>query len=82
MPKSRTRKKAQYTAPQQKAPARVGNPAWFVPTFVALLVIGLVWIVVTYLTSFGWPIPGIGAWNLAVGFAFALVALGMTTRWQ
>lgn len=82
MPKSRTRKKSQYTAPQEKSVARIGNPVWFVPVVISLLVIALAWIVVTYLTSFAYPIPAIGAWNLAVGFGFALVGLGMLTRWQ
>lgn len=82
MPKSRTRKKAGYTAPPTKSPAKVGNPSWFVPVLVTLLVLALVWIVVTYLTSFNWPIPKIGAWNLAVGFAFGLAGLGMATRWR
>ena len=82
MPKSRTRKKAHYTAPQEKSVAKIGNPSWFVPVLVALLVIGLAWIVVTYLTSFSYPVPAIGAWNLAIGFGFALVGLGMATRWR
>ncbi|MEV7974180.1 cell division protein CrgA [Cellulomonas sp. NPDC089187] len=82
MPKSRTRKKAHYTAPQEKAVAKIGNPSWFIPVMVGLLVFGLAWIVVTYLTGFNYPIPSIGAWNLAVGFAFPLVSLGMATRWR
>jgi hypothetical protein len=82
VPKSRTRKKAQYIAPQEKSVAKVGNPTWFVPVVIGLLVVALIWIVVAYLTSFAFPIPSIGAWNLAVGFGFALVGLGMLTRWQ
>ena len=38
------------------------NPRWFVPLFCALMIIGLVWAVVYYLTS-DYPIPHIGAWN-------------------
>jgi VIT1/CCC1 family predicted Fe2+/Mn2+ transporter len=53
-----------------------------VPVLVASLVIGLVWIVVTYLTGFDFPIPGIRGWNLAIGFGFALFGLGMATRWK
>ncbi|GIG34809.1 cell division protein CrgA [Cellulomonas pakistanensis] len=82
MPKSRTRQKSHYTAPTERSTARVGNPTWFVPVLIGLLVAGLLWIVVTYLTNFDYPIPGIGSWNLAVGFAFALVGLGMATRWK
>ncbi len=82
MPKSRTRQKSHYTAPPERSGGPAVSPPWFVPVFVGLLIVGLVWIVVTYLTNFDFPIPGIGAWNLAVGFAFALVGMGMATRWK
>lgn len=82
MPKSKTRQKSHYTAPPGPSGGPAVNPPWFVPVLVALLVLGLVWIVVTYLTNFGYPIPGIGSWNLAIGFGFALVGLGMATRWK
>jgi hypothetical protein len=82
VPKSRTRQKSHYTAPQEKSAGPAVNPPWFLPVMIGLLVAGLLWIVVTYLTNFDLPIPGIGSWNLAVGFAFALVGLGMATRWR
>jgi len=82
VPKSRTRQKSHYTAPTERAAGPTVNPPWFVPVLVGLLVLGLVWIVVTYLTSFDYPIPGIDTWNLAIGFAFALGGLGMATRWK
>ncbi|WP_454050509.1 cell division protein CrgA [Cellulomonas sp. Marseille-Q8402] len=82
MPKSRTRQKSHYTAPQEGPTKPAVNAPWFLPVMLGLLVLGLLWIVVTYLTNFDLPIPGIGSWNLAVGFAFALVGLGMATRWR
>jgi hypothetical protein len=82
VPKSKQRQKQHYTAPQAKSAGPAVNPTWFVPVLVTLLVLGLVWIVVTYLTSFDYPIPGIRTWNLAIGFGFALVGLGMATRWK
>jgi hypothetical protein len=51
----------------------------------SLMVIGLAWIVVTYLTAQSghtYPIPGIGQWNLAAGFGLILIGFGMTTRWR
>ena len=48
------------------------NPRWFVPLFCALMIIGLVWAVVYYLTS-DYPIPHIGAWNLAIAFAIIMI---------
>jgi cobalamin biosynthesis Mg chelatase CobN len=57
------------------------NPRWFVPLFCALMIIGLVWAVVYYLTS-DYPIPHIGAWNLAIAFAIIMVGFIMTMWWR
>mgnify|MGYP003520904065 CR=1 FL=1 len=63
---------------------KAGNPAWLVPTMCALLIAGVLWVVVFYLTAsgLGLPIPGIGQWNIAIGFALMLGGLGLATRWQ
>ncbi len=82
MPKSRTRKTSHYTAPTEKAGPPAANAVWFVPVMVGLLVVGLAWIVATYLFSFDYPIPGIRSWNLVIGFGFAIAGLGMATRWR
>ena len=61
------------------------NPRWFVPLFVTLMVVGLIWIVVYYIASTRgnvFPIPGIGNWNLAVGFGILLVGFLMTMWWH
>ena len=59
------------------------NPRWVVPLFCALLSIGLIWAVVYYLSPNGtWPIPGIGAWNLAIAFAIIMVGFIMTMWWR
>lgn len=57
------------------------NPGWFVPLFCALMIIGLVWAVVYYLTR-DYPIPNIGAWNLAIAFAILMVGFLMTMWWR
>ena len=57
------------------------NPRWFVPLFCALMIIGLVWAVVYYLTS-DYTIPNIGAWNLAIAFAIIMVGFIMTMWWR
>ena len=56
------------------------NPRWFVPLFCALMIIGLIWAVVYYLTT-DYPIPHIGAWNLAIAFAIIMVGFIMTMWW-
>ena len=57
------------------------NPRWFVPLFCALMIIGLGWAVVYYLTS-DYPVPNIGAWNLAIAFAIIMVGFIMTMWWR
>ncbi|MGN8244366.1 cell division protein CrgA [Cellulomonas soli] len=82
MPESKSRKKASYTPPPGKAAAPKPNPVWFVPVMLGLMLLGLAWIVVTYLSSARYPVPGIEQWNLAIGFVLIIAGFGMTTRWR
>ncbi|MFT4231043.1 MAG: cell division protein CrgA [Microbacterium sp.] len=59
------------------------NPVWFKPIMIGFMLLGLVWVIVYYLGSnIGIPIPGIGAWNLVIGFGIAFIGFLMTTRWR
>ncbi len=58
------------------------NPVWFKPIMLGLMILGLLWVIVFYLSGSQWPIPGIGGWNLVVGFGIAFVGFLMTTRWR
>jgi len=83
MPTSRSRKKNQPTPPKPASGDKEElNPTWWVPVMVTLFIVGLVYIVVTYLSSSQYPLPGIGAWNLAVGFAVIMAGFIMTMRWR
>lgn len=82
MPESKKRKKSDLPRPEQAADAVTPSPRWWAPTMVTLMVLGLVWVVVTYLASGQYPIPGLDNWNLAVGFGIMLVGFIMTLRWR
>ncbi len=84
MPESRRRKKPASTSPATSAAPGVPapNPGWYAPVMVGLMVVGLIWIVVFYITQQQYPVPGIGLWNLGIGFAIAMVGFLMTTRWR
>ena len=84
MPESSRRKKPATAAPVTAGPAAAPkpNPQWYAPVMVGLMVIGLVWIVVFYLTQQAYPVPGIGLWNLGLGFIIAMAGFLMTTRWR
>lgn len=78
---SKKRDKDVYKAPRNLGKPKDQNPKWLVPTATGLLVLGLLWIVVYYVSAAKWPAP-IGDWNLAVGFAFMTGSMILFTRWK
>lgn len=90
MPKSKVRKK--NDAPVRSsaaAPARAlaPSPSWYPVVMGVVLLIGLAYLVVYYLTSSGTSphIPlmaGLHAWNFAIGFGVMLLGLIMAVRWR
>ena len=88
MPKSRVRKKAhekKINAPVEgleafDAPKE--SPKWLAPVMVANFIVGLLWIVIFYISQTSYPIPGIHAWNMVVGFAFIGAGFSLATRWR
>jgi hydrogenase-4 membrane subunit HyfE len=91
VPKSKVRKKPE-TALRSQAAAPVSralapSPSWYPIVMTVVLVIGLAYLVVYYLTSSGTSphIPlmaGMGSWNFAVGFGVMLLGLIMAVRWR
>lgn len=85
MPKSKVRKKTVYTPPTDIKPVvrKYKASPQFVPVCaVVLLVAGITWLVIYYLSSGQYPITALSVWNLAVGFAFLITALGVLTQWR
>lgn len=81
MPESKSRKKAAYTPPPPPAGPKQ-SATWWAPTMVALMVAGLAWVVVSYLSDYRYPIPAIGQWNLAAGFGLIMAGFLMTMKWR
>lgn len=91
MPKSKVRKKAAAPSRSQSlataSKALAPSPSWYPIVMAVVLVLGLAYLVVFYLTSQGTqphiPLMGdIGGWNFAVGFGIMLVGLVMAVRWR
>ncbi|MDT7700922.1 MAG: hypothetical protein QOJ30_3247 [Pseudonocardiales bacterium] len=57
------------------------NPIWFKPVMFGFMLLGLVWIVVYYISG-QFPIAGLGSWNILIGFGIAFVGFLMTLRWR
>ncbi len=83
MPESKGRSKSSYTPPPRRPQkAAVGNPPWFAPVMVALMVIGLLWVVAFYISGQQYPVQALGRWNLGIGFGLMVAGFAMTTRWR
>lgn len=84
MPKSRIRKKDDYTPPPARTPQsiKLTNRNWVAPVMLAFFLIGLAWIVVFYLSETQLPIEALGNWNIVVGFSFIAAGFGVSTQWK
>ncbi|GAA2945729.1 cell division protein CrgA [Streptomyces enissocaesilis] len=86
MPKSRIRKKSDFTPPppaaKQATSIKLTNRSWVAPVMLALFLIGLAWIVVFYVTEGGLPVESLENWNIVVGFGFIAAGFGVSTQWK
>jgi hypothetical protein len=87
MPKSKVRKKNDFTASTvSRTPVKVKagpSSVWFVVFFLGLMVFGLAWLLVFQLASSSIPfLATLGPWNYAIAFAFMITGLLLTMRWR
>jgi hypothetical protein len=89
VPKSKVRKKPENAYRPAATPSRelAPSPSWYPILMAAILLIGLGYMVLYYLTNSGTDprIPvmaDLGAWNFAVGFGIMLLGLIMAVRWR
>jgi hypothetical protein len=57
-------------------------PAWYKPVMFGLMILGLLWIMVYYISQGVLPLVMAGGWNIVIGFALAMAGFFMTTRWR
>ena len=84
MPKSRIRKKADFTPPPARTATAINlsNRSWVAPLMLAFFVVGLAWIVLFYVTSGNLPVSPLGNWNIVVGFGFIAGGFVVSTQWK
>lgn len=87
MPKSKVRKKIDYTmTPTSRTPVKVKagpSPVWFLIIMFGFMLAGLAWLLVYYLGAdhIQW-MSNLGGWNFLIGFALMVAGLLMTMRWR
>jgi hypothetical protein len=87
VPKSSVRKKKVYTPPTDVRPTvtastKKPSPLWLPISAVTLIVAGITWLVVYYLSQTHYPVESWGYWNLAVGFGAMVTSLILLSRWR
>ena len=74
------------TKPERPVETRSGeqgpNPVWFKPVMFGFMLLGLVWIIVFYVSGSTLPIPELSSWNILIGFGIMFIGFLMTTRWR
>jgi hypothetical protein len=75
------------TKPERPVETRSGeqapNAVWFKPVMFGFMLLGLVWIIVFYVSgSLQLPIPSLGSVNILIGFGIMFIGFLMTTRWR
>jgi hypothetical protein len=87
VPISRGRKKKSTPvvapAARTKRTAPPPSPPWYGGLILAMFVLGIVWLLVYYLSNGGvLGLESLGGFNLLIGFGFVVVGLALATRWR
>ena len=93
MPESKKRKQPDRAARSSSGAAAARpmrkkgpSPRWLAPLMLALFGIGVLWLVVFYITQGrmgGLPYASEwDNWNLLVGFGFIIAGFGLSTQWR
>ncbi len=62
-------------------------PTWYKVTMFGFMVLGLLWILIFYISSARYPLGSatpidLSNWNILIGFGIAMIGFPMTTRWK
>jgi Cell division protein CrgA len=77
---------AARTKPERSTTPRNGdqapNAVWFKPVMFGFMLLGLLWVIVFYVSQNQLPVPQFGPGNILVGFGIMFIGFLMTTRWR
>lgn len=82
MPKSKVRAKAVYTPPPTRSTKKRVSPPWVGATMLGCFLVGIVWLVLFYVTGGSLPVKALSNWNLLIGFSFIIAGFGVSTQWR
>lgn len=77
---------AQQRGDRDRTVAAPGSRQWVPPTFITVGLLGVLWLVVYYITaSVGITVPlltDLGAWNVLIGMGLMAGAFALATLWK
>ena len=83
MPESKKRKKAVYVPPPASSKKKGPSPVWVPALMLALMLIGVAWLVAFYIGGSDLPlIGGLNNYNLLIGFGFIVAGFALSTQWR
>ena len=59
-----------------------GLSLWYRVTMIRLMILGLLWLIVWYISEGLAPLAVAGGWNVIIGFGIAMVGFLMMSRWS
>jgi len=81
-PMARTTARPKPERPAASSGEQAPNAVWFKPVMFGFMLLGLIWIIVFYVSQNQLPIPSLGSWNILIGFGIMFIGFLMTTRWR
>ena len=77
---------AEKRADEQRHAAVPGSRQWVAPTFITVGLIGVLWLVVYYVTSATQIVvpllTALGGWNVLIGMGLMAAAFALATLWK
>lgn len=82
--KSTTEKKKQFSGPKpKKTPRAPGSRRWVPPTFIAVGLLGVAWLIVFYVAGTQVPyMSDLGNWNILIGMGGIAASFVLATLWK
>ena len=77
---ARTTARPKPERPAASSGEQAPNAVWFKPVMFGFMLLGLIWIIVFYVSQNQLPIPSLGSWNILIGFGIMFIGFLMTTR--
>lgn len=79
---ARSSERSQSDRPVKPAGDPGPNPIWFKPIMFGFMLLGLIWIIVFYVSNQELPVQAWGSGNILAGFGIMFIGFLMTTRWR